>query len=142
LKTFTSNGFALWDVLESCERKGSLDTAIQKEIPNNIREFCNEHPSIKRIVMANGSTQCTFFNRHFKDWWESGELKPADTEVSKKAFQKYAKKTNNFENASIECLVGLGVSPAAAKFSYKEKRDYYEQYCYDPGLLDQKELNS
>lgn len=43
------NKIALWDVIESCERKGSLDTEIRNEIDNNIPELIDNHPNIKTI---------------------------------------------------------------------------------------------
>ena len=43
------NNVALWDVIESCERKGSLDTEIKEEIDNNIPELIAGHPKIKTI---------------------------------------------------------------------------------------------
>jgi hypothetical protein len=49
--------------------------------------------------------------------------------------------STNMEDNRIEVICGLGVSPAAAKFSYVEKRDFYKEYCYDPGLEDHKHLN-
>jgi len=142
IRLFTSHGFALWDICRSCERKGSLDMDIKKEEPNQIREFCKEHPSIKRIVLANGTTGATFFNRHFKDWWQSGDLRPGMNKESIKVFQRFAKVANDFENSRIECICGLGVSPAAAKFSYIQKRDFYMEHCYGPGLADHERLNT
>jgi G:T/U-mismatch repair DNA glycosylase len=53
-----SNGFALWDVLGSCERKGSLNNDIKKEQPNPLCEFCQDHPTIIRIIMTGGAKQC------------------------------------------------------------------------------------
>ena|SRR6218665_2249482 len=44
-----NNKVALWDVIESCERKGSLDTEIKDEIDNNIPELIQNHPNIKTI---------------------------------------------------------------------------------------------
>jgi len=44
---------ALWDVIESCERKGSLDTEIKNEIDNNIPQLIKNHPNIK-IIFCNG----------------------------------------------------------------------------------------
>jgi hypothetical protein len=44
---------ALWDVIESCERKGSLDTEIKNEIDNNIPQLIENHPNIK-IIFCNG----------------------------------------------------------------------------------------
>ena len=43
------NNVALWDVIESCERKGSSDTEIKAEIDNNIQELIEKHPNIKTI---------------------------------------------------------------------------------------------
>jgi len=139
LRTFTSKGFALWDLVGSCEREGSLDVDIKQEQPNRIREFCKEHPTVKRIIFVNGGKQCTLFNKHFEDWWLSGELKPGGNELSEKAFKKFAKKIN-FENASVECLCMPAVSPAAAGITYENKRAAFEDFCYNPGLQDHKDL--
>ena len=43
------NGVALWDVIESCERKGSTDTEIKAEIDNNIPDLIKNHPGIQAI---------------------------------------------------------------------------------------------
>lgn len=43
------NKIALWDVIESCERKGSLDTEIKNELDNNIPQLIENHPNIKTI---------------------------------------------------------------------------------------------
>ena len=43
------NKVALWDVIESCERKGSLDTEIKDEIDNDISKLIANHPTIKTI---------------------------------------------------------------------------------------------
>jgi len=135
VEQLAKHGFALWDVVASCERKGSLDQNIQKEMPNAIQEFCQKHSSIQRIVLVNGTTQSNLFNRHFKSWWESGDLKPGKNPQSIKAFGKLQKiSKGNFENARIECICGPSVSPAAASLSYIEKRDFYETFCYKPGL--------
>ena len=47
------NKVALWDVIESCERKGSLDTEIKDEIDNNIPQLIESHPNI-RMIFCNG----------------------------------------------------------------------------------------
>ena len=49
LELLKTNKVALWDVIESCERKGSLDTEIKDEIDNNILELIENHPNIKTI---------------------------------------------------------------------------------------------
>jgi len=47
------NKIALWDVIESCERKGSLDTDIKDEVDNNIPQLIESHPNI-RMIFCNG----------------------------------------------------------------------------------------
>lgn len=44
---------ALWDVVESCEREGSLDTAIRNEQINDIYGLMNKYPNIE-VVLCNG----------------------------------------------------------------------------------------
>jgi G:T/U-mismatch repair DNA glycosylase len=150
MDTLASHGFALWDVVKSCQRKGSLDADIQLEECNDIRGFCQEHSTIKRIVLANGGTASSFFNKHFKEWWESGQLQPAQDEFSQRAFgkvharvlkQKVKKnaETTDKDAGVITCIAAISVSPAAARYSYKEKRDFWEQHVYRPGLQDYQE---
>lgn len=43
------NHIALWDVIDSCERKGSLDVKIKNEKRNDIEKFLSENPNIKAI---------------------------------------------------------------------------------------------
>ncbi|MBP6576468.1 MAG: DNA-deoxyinosine glycosylase [Chryseobacterium sp.] len=47
------NKIALWDVIESCERKGSLDTEIKAEIDNDIPQLIENHSNIK-MIFCNG----------------------------------------------------------------------------------------
>lgn len=47
-----SKGIAVWDVLQYCERKGSADSNIQKEIPNNFAAFYNQHPQVKQVFFT------------------------------------------------------------------------------------------
>ncbi len=49
----TDNKIALWDVIETCERKGSLDTEIRNEESNDIAGLLGEFPNI-RAVFCNG----------------------------------------------------------------------------------------
>ena len=44
---------ALWDVIDSCERKGSLDVKIKNEEQNDIGKFLTDHPNII-AVFCNG----------------------------------------------------------------------------------------
>ncbi len=40
---------ALWDVIDNCERKGSLDSEIRNEEANKIGELLHSYPNIKAI---------------------------------------------------------------------------------------------
>lgn len=59
------NKIAVWDVLQACERQGSLDSAIMKEVPNDFTNFLNEHPNIK-IIAFNGQKAAAFFKKHVR----------------------------------------------------------------------------
>ncbi|NLM09962.1 MAG: DNA-deoxyinosine glycosylase [Clostridiaceae bacterium] len=52
---------ALWDVYKSCKRKGSLDSNISDEVPNDVAGLLNTYPNIK-FVFCNGGTS----EKHFR----------------------------------------------------------------------------
>lgn len=64
LKVLLNNKIALWDVIESCNREGSLDTDIKNEIPNNIPDLLKQYPNIKGIIF-NGGKSYSAFKKHF-----------------------------------------------------------------------------
>ena len=66
LQILLKNKIALWDVIESCKREGSLDTDIKNEIPNNIKGLLKQYPNIKAIIL-NGSKAYSAFKKHFPD---------------------------------------------------------------------------
>jgi len=47
---------ALWDVIDSCERKGSLDSEIRNEEANRVDELLNDHPKIKAVFCNGGKS--------------------------------------------------------------------------------------
>lgn len=57
---------AVWDVIQSCERNGSLDSNIQNEIPNNIPKLLKQFPDIK-IICLNGNKAYTALKKYFPD---------------------------------------------------------------------------
>lgn len=63
----TRRGIAVWDVLKSCEREGSLDGSIrpESERPNDFVRFLNMHPKI-RAVFFNGGKAQSAFARHVR----------------------------------------------------------------------------
>ena len=65
LKALQSQGIALWDVMHSCERPGSLDASIDAStvLPNDFADFFARHPSV-RTVCFNGATAADTYRRH------------------------------------------------------------------------------
>jgi len=63
-KLMLENHVALWDVLESCERKGSLDSNIKNALPNRIPELLESHPTIGALIF-NGKESHKLFTRNF-----------------------------------------------------------------------------
>ncbi len=55
-------GVALWDVLQSCVRPGSLDTSIDDRscVPNDFESFFREHPAIKRVFFNGAKAEQCF----------------------------------------------------------------------------------
>ena len=66
LKLLCANRLALWDVLHSCVRPGSLDAAIEHHSaePNELIGLLQSHPAIVRIC-CNGGTAFTALRRYF-----------------------------------------------------------------------------
>jgi len=60
------SGVALWDVIESCERKGSLDSEIKRAMPNDIPGVLARYPGVRALV-CNGSKSYAELTKHFGD---------------------------------------------------------------------------
>lgn len=59
-----SNKVGLWDVLENCERKGSLDVHIKNQNENDFETLLSEFPFINKIIF-NGKQSHAFFYKRF-----------------------------------------------------------------------------
>ena len=96
LKLLLNNDIALWDVLQSCERQGSLDSSIKKEsiIVNDFEDLLVEHEQIKTIF-CNGNAAYSTFMKHAMP------------------------KLHDF--LDIEVIALPSTSPANAKMSFEEK---------------------
>ena len=54
------NRIALWDVLKSCERVGSLDSAIKNAVPNDFKELFAAYSELK-LIAFNGKKAAEWF---------------------------------------------------------------------------------
>ena len=103
---------ALWDVLEAAERRGSLDTAIRRERPNDLPALFGELPGL-RAVGCNGGKAHRSFRRHFGAW------------------------LNQFPGAISVCRLPSS-SPAYAAMPLDIKVRHWRQFL-DAALADPKE---
>lgn len=72
-KRVMEEGIALWDLIHSCERKGSLDKDIKNAEYNDIAGFIREHPSIKKVVL-NGGKARDIYKKQFKQFLPDIEM--------------------------------------------------------------------
>lgn len=59
----TENNIAIWDVLQSAEGKGSLDSNIKNEVPNDFETLYRNHPQIKYIFFT-GTKAAEFYKKY------------------------------------------------------------------------------
>lgn len=60
IKLLESHHIGLWDVLQHCERKGSLDVHIKNQKENDFETLFQKHPSIHKIVFNGKESHCYF----------------------------------------------------------------------------------
>jgi TDG/mug DNA glycosylase family protein len=63
LRFLLDRGIGLWDVLANCERRGSLDSRISQEEPNDFTFLIQAHPTIQTIVFNGGKAEQLFRKR-------------------------------------------------------------------------------
>ena len=63
-KLLLKNHIALWDMVHSGYREGSLDSDIKNEIPNDIERLLNEYQGISTILL-NGKKAEAMYKRYF-----------------------------------------------------------------------------
>ena len=62
VRLLKANHIALWDVLESCTREGSLDSAIDDAsiVPNDFASFYRSHPRIRRVFFNGAKAEASY----------------------------------------------------------------------------------
>lgn len=63
VEALLNHRIALWDVLQSCQRAGSLDSAIRDEVPNDLGGFLRDHSQITHIYM-NGAKAAQAYKKY------------------------------------------------------------------------------
>ncbi len=53
-------GISLWDVLQTCQRQGSLDSAIQSPVANDFTALFRESPQLKTIAFNGKAAEKLF----------------------------------------------------------------------------------
>lgn len=58
----TARGLAVWDVLRSCRRVGSLDSAVEPNsmVANDFEAFFDRHPGITRVLFNGAAAEKNF----------------------------------------------------------------------------------
>lgn len=76
VQALKSARIALWDVLQSCTREGSLDSMIDNdtEIPNDFQTFFRAHTKITHVFF-NGAKAEACFKRHVAGKIDSGSIR-------------------------------------------------------------------
>lgn len=60
LQALKAAHIALWDVLHSCEREGSLDSDIEQEEANDFASFFAQHPHITHVYFNGAKAEHSF----------------------------------------------------------------------------------
>ena len=85
-----SSGYAMWDIVASSVRPGSLDSDIKEATYADVAGFVTRHaPVLERIVFSTGAGSANIFLKaHRKSEWfaTAGAFRPADDEASRSVF--------------------------------------------------------
>lgn len=73
LRMLLDHHIALWDSIDRCERKGSLDSDIRGETGNDFTALLREYPSI-RVICFNGAKSYQCFKRYNAELLNRGDI--------------------------------------------------------------------
>lgn len=99
LNILRQNGVGLWDVIQYCERKGSLDSAIKNEVPNDFATLFKTYPQIQ-CVLFNGTKAYEVFRKKVGfELFESRDFHkmPSTSPVPGKHIQTFEEKVQTYQ---------------------------------------------
>lgn len=64
-KLLLKTKIGVWDVVHEADRKGSLDSEIKNEVPNDLNDFITKHKNLK-VIGFNGTKSATLFDKYFE----------------------------------------------------------------------------
>ena len=117
-----AHGYAMWDIIASSVRPGSLDSDIKDAEYADVAGFVEAHcPHLERIVFSTGAGSAKIFLRaHRQSAWlrTPGRFRPADDEASRAVFGAFCEKHSLAAGEpqplrTIELTVVESVSPAS-----------------------------
>lgn len=73
LAVLAKSGVIMWESLQSCLRQGSLDSAIEEELPNDFTTFLAEHPRVTHVFF-NGAKAEQSFRKHVLPTLKNADL--------------------------------------------------------------------
>jgi hypoxanthine-DNA glycosylase len=88
IQVLKKHHIALWDVIDSCERKGSLDSEIKNEEANQIGELLENYPNIKAIFCNGGKSYKNLQKILGKDYKIPLFLLPSTSPLHTVSFEK------------------------------------------------------
>ena len=130
VEQLTCAGFALWDVVKECIIKNSDDTSIKDCVPNDIRGMIDQHPSISKIVFANGKASAMLFAKLNKAWLKEGQFSLGGGQFTLSSFSNKVCRPSHLPGA-IQLVVPFSVSPAAAAVRFAAKREEWLRVVFN-----------
>ncbi|MGK4567905.1 DNA-deoxyinosine glycosylase [Flavobacterium sp. 3HN19-14] len=82
------NKIAVWDVLENCERKGSLDIHIKNHKENDFDTFFSEYPKIRKILFNGKESHKYFFRKYGQIEGLEYHVMPSTSPANTMTFEK------------------------------------------------------
>lgn len=106
---FTGSGYALWDIVASSKRKGSLDAAIKDAVYADVRGLLQTYPSIKKICFVTGAGSAKIFAKANKAWLaKPGAFRRRDDALAAAAFPELPT-----TGGGVELCILVSASPAS-----------------------------